>query len=419
MLSEAENILVNVCGGTNMTLNEVQILMEELGRHINDESRILFGTTVDAKLGNRMSVTIISSIGVTENVKVQSKAGGRHAAPVEQPAESKHQPEAVEVTRVTSDTGGMQQTPLIPHPEEITDEGPKPPKATPRAKPVFTKAPKTVEAVPAAPAAPKVPQQKQETLQFEPVTRGRFEKSEPTIVDGQDLDAHVHATQRQGEVIAMRRLPIACVLAMLLSLSGCLPVSVNPLSSLDEATADSRLPGVWCGKSGDDTIFLHFVAGEGMRMQAVEVDHEKTGKAHTTLYNVFISTIGDFRYMNIREGKGEEKPYYFARYKISTSGSLSVWLMSEKSAAKAIKAGKIAGKVVKQSSGDLDVKITDTTKSLAAFVRESDPELVFDQKFATFKKLALPNLEPESAPAPSPGKKSKSGTPAKNRKKAN
>jgi cell division protein FtsZ len=29
---------------------------------------------------------------------------------------------------------------------------------------------------------------KQEVLQFESVTRGRFEKSEPTIVEGQDLD---------------------------------------------------------------------------------------------------------------------------------------------------------------------------------------------------------------------------------------
>jgi len=29
---------------------------------------------------------------------------------------------------------------------------------------------------------------KQEILQFEPVTRGRFEKSEPTIVEGEDLD---------------------------------------------------------------------------------------------------------------------------------------------------------------------------------------------------------------------------------------
>ena len=31
-------------------------------------------------------------------------------------------------------------------------------------------------------------QARQEQMQFEPVTRGRFEKSEPTIVDGQDLD---------------------------------------------------------------------------------------------------------------------------------------------------------------------------------------------------------------------------------------
>ena len=39
---------------------------------------------------------------------------------------------------------------------------------------------------------PKAPKEKvyakQEVMQFEPVTRGRFEKSEPTIVEGQDLD---------------------------------------------------------------------------------------------------------------------------------------------------------------------------------------------------------------------------------------
>ncbi|MBV8967759.1 MAG: hypothetical protein JO331_01700 [Verrucomicrobia bacterium] len=35
---------------------------------------------------------------------------------------------------------------------------------------------------------PKKVEAKQETLQFEPLSRGRFEKSEPTIIDGQDLD---------------------------------------------------------------------------------------------------------------------------------------------------------------------------------------------------------------------------------------
>jgi len=29
---------------------------------------------------------------------------------------------------------------------------------------------------------------RQETLQFEPVARGRFEKIEPTMVEGEDLD---------------------------------------------------------------------------------------------------------------------------------------------------------------------------------------------------------------------------------------
>ena len=37
-------------------------------------------------------------------------------------------------------------------------------------------------------AAAKKAEAKQETLQFEPISRGRFEKSEPTIIDGQDLD---------------------------------------------------------------------------------------------------------------------------------------------------------------------------------------------------------------------------------------
>jgi cell division protein FtsZ len=40
----------------------------------------------------------------------------------------------------------------------------------------------------AKPVKQKYKHAKQEVLQFEPVTRGRFEKSEPTIVEGQDLD---------------------------------------------------------------------------------------------------------------------------------------------------------------------------------------------------------------------------------------
>jgi cell division protein FtsZ len=41
---------------------------------------------------------------------------------------------------------------------------------------------------PNAPTATSKTKAKQETLQFEPTTRGRFDKSEPTIVEGEDLD---------------------------------------------------------------------------------------------------------------------------------------------------------------------------------------------------------------------------------------
>jgi cell division protein FtsZ len=42
----------------------------------------------------------------------------------------------------------------------------------------------------------KSTQAKQEVLQFEPVNRGRFEKSEPTIVEGEDLDVPTYLRKK-------------------------------------------------------------------------------------------------------------------------------------------------------------------------------------------------------------------------------
>src|ERR1700726_1711465 len=67
MLSEAAHVLVQVAGGPSMTLSEVEILMNELGRHVRDHTQIVFGTAVDGKMGNRLSVTIISSLAGEED----------------------------------------------------------------------------------------------------------------------------------------------------------------------------------------------------------------------------------------------------------------------------------------------------------------------------------------------------------------
>ena len=47
--------------GPGMTLTEVEIVMQELNRHVDDHTQILFGTSVDGRMGNRLSVTLISS----------------------------------------------------------------------------------------------------------------------------------------------------------------------------------------------------------------------------------------------------------------------------------------------------------------------------------------------------------------------
>lgn len=62
LLNEARSVLVQVAGGETMTLFEVQLVMEEISKNVGSETQILFGTGTDKRLGNSLTVTIISSI---------------------------------------------------------------------------------------------------------------------------------------------------------------------------------------------------------------------------------------------------------------------------------------------------------------------------------------------------------------------
>lgn len=176
MLEDARSVLVNVSGGSGMTLSEVQILMEEFNRHVSDQTQILFGTSVDPRLGQKMNVTIISAMSVGAPAvaepprampRIQAVPAAVHAAPLAPmpgPAE------------MESAAGAESE----PAPSYTQDVPPLP-------EPAVASAPDTGGAGAAA-ARKAAREAKQEQMQFEPVTRGRFEKSEPTIVDGQDLD---------------------------------------------------------------------------------------------------------------------------------------------------------------------------------------------------------------------------------------
>jgi len=187
MLAEAAHVLVQITGGPSMTLSEVEILMQELNRHVNERTQILFGTAVDGRMGNRLAVTIISSLRADVDVaSEQAAASPPQLAPVwEQP-----EPVAPKID-ILPDPPPVESAPA---PDLIPFEPPPPVQEMPPPAAVAEKSrsrvilPRKKIAPEEEPKPKKFVQAKQEVLQFEPVTRGRFEKSEPTIIEGQDLD---------------------------------------------------------------------------------------------------------------------------------------------------------------------------------------------------------------------------------------
>jgi cell division protein FtsZ len=224
MLADASHVLVQVSGGPGMTLTEVEILMQDLGKHIHDDTQIIFGTAVDSRMGNRLSVTLISSLAGEEDeeepvavkpVKAKKPAPPPKPEPVIAPEPSMWEqqqeapptiepgppvveppaftPELIEADLTTpTSIESVEFAEPEPEPEsepvaELPEEPEIEPQAPPQPRVILPKKKPTIFKEP-QPVAEKKPQARQEIMQFEPVTRGRFEKSEPTIVEGQDLD---------------------------------------------------------------------------------------------------------------------------------------------------------------------------------------------------------------------------------------
>ena len=207
-LADAARVLVQVAGGPAMTLSEVEVVMKELGRHVNEDTQILFGTAVDGRFGDRLSVTIISSLTADEGLpQTQPPLSAAPPTPPvwEQPRETPPKIEVEPEPTPVEDCQAAETTPIEePDPTEVESvpapsvesvstafdvvETPEPPVSTPQRKPASLKEEKV--------SAEKSMQAKQEVLQFEPVNRGRFEKSEPTIVEGEDLDVPTYLRKK-------------------------------------------------------------------------------------------------------------------------------------------------------------------------------------------------------------------------------
>lgn len=74
-ISGASGALVNVSGGTSMTLNEAKHVVEIVSNKLHPDSKVIWGARIDESLGNRLKVMLIVT-GVTSPQIIGSAIGG-------------------------------------------------------------------------------------------------------------------------------------------------------------------------------------------------------------------------------------------------------------------------------------------------------------------------------------------------------
>lgn len=62
LLKEAQTVLVHLCGGEDLTLFEIELLMQRLQKFVPESAHVLFGAAVDPAMGDKLSLTLISAL---------------------------------------------------------------------------------------------------------------------------------------------------------------------------------------------------------------------------------------------------------------------------------------------------------------------------------------------------------------------
>ena len=149
-LAEADAVLVSLMGGKDLTMADVNRVMEQIGRHC-ERAQIIMGAAVDLDMKGRLSVTLIAA----RNAAISTETPGD--SPAEAPArESTPRATARQISPTPSLSLEQREQLTARHHSGRTRR-----------------------------AGPKLLQTQ---LPLAIVSKGRFDKSEPTIHKGEDLD---------------------------------------------------------------------------------------------------------------------------------------------------------------------------------------------------------------------------------------
>lgn len=157
-LAAATSVLVCIAGGPGLTMSEVNRVMEQINRQC-EHAHIILGAAVDDALGDTLSVTLLAS-------SANPAADDRFLRREQNANAAAEEPRGLSAA-ISSKPGNRPMiVPAAPH--EMSAE---PAQSSPGARPRKASS-----------------RMRQGQLPLEIVSKGRFEKSEPTIYHGQDLD---------------------------------------------------------------------------------------------------------------------------------------------------------------------------------------------------------------------------------------
>ncbi len=175
LLREAESVLVSIVAGSDLAMVEVNRVMSQINQAC-EYAHIIMGAAVEAELGDRLSVTVIAArqpeAGAADAVTAPAVLREGNGVTSKRTAGETVEASAFDSQFIEKNPPARPPSRFVPPPPELGPEKKQQLLAQQKRRPYRKPGSKM----------------RQGTLPLEIVSKGRFEKSEPTIYHGEDLD---------------------------------------------------------------------------------------------------------------------------------------------------------------------------------------------------------------------------------------
>jgi len=170
MLNEAEAVLVSLMGGPDLTMAEVSRVMEQINRQC-ENAQVIMGAAVDDAFKDRLSVTVVAT---RRSLADRSLAATTGIEPDEATSTPMEDRPPLESRLLSSSPAGRPASRFVAPPPEMTAD---------KREQLLDR-----QSTAAGRQRKKASRLRQGQLSLEVISKGRFDKSEPTVHKGEDLD---------------------------------------------------------------------------------------------------------------------------------------------------------------------------------------------------------------------------------------